>query len=207
MSVPEFNTIGAIITAISGWAGMRYEQSNIDLAPNEVFYDRFVRIQLMGLFAGAIDIFLPLGVFNSGRSMNRWFYFLVYCVLGPFVSQVYWLGNVSSIWPKIMPRNNLRIAVPCFMSMVSYGSVVSSQIGLILMQFFNLQACFDCNFSGLSWLMFVSHIVFPALTLWFFFEFSWNPPFLIRRQRGLDDKILGCIPYPFDTSNLLKKVN
>lgn len=184
----EYNTWGSILASVFCIAGNALYQR---LSRKRKVVDVLLSVSWLSLCASNLDILLPVGLFDSGETANKVFFYLSYCVIGPVISQA---SNMYlyALLPLLSPPSNPTLGFSVCAALQSYARILSSQFGLLGIDLAQIGKD-DClqDFRNLGHLMAVAHVVLPLCFIVYVYYLNSEyagPVFWGRLQRRISKR-------------------
>jgi hypothetical protein len=185
----EYNMWGSILASVSCIAGNALYRS---LSQNKQVVEVLLSVSWLSLCASNLDILLPVGLFDSGETANKVFFYLSYCVIGPIISQACAM-YLYVLLPLLSPPSNPTLGFSVCAALQSYARILSSQFGLLGIDLAQIGKD-DClqDFRNLGHLMAVAHVMLPLFFIVYVYYLNSNyadPTFSssLRRQMNKRD--------------------
>ena len=157
----DFNTVGAIISAVSGWIGIQIFRRGF--TGSSLRY-MFVSTAWLQVSVRTIRALLPLGLFGSSEALNWPYFIVVYCIIAPAATYMYNMPSLMLI-PHLIQSEHSTIGFAAVVSLQSYARVAAIQYGLLAIEFSDLQKQGPCDFCNLWLVQIGSQVLLPLLCL------------------------------------------
>lgn len=157
----DFNTVGAIISAVAGWLGIQVFRRYL---AHETLHLMFVATAWLQISVRSLRALMPLGLFQTGGVLNWPFFLVVYCIVAPLCTYMYNMPSLLLI-PHLIRPEHATTGYACIVSLQSYSRVVAIQLGLLAIELSRLQENGPCDFCDLWLIQMGSQVLLPLLCL------------------------------------------